>query len=364
MDTLKKALAISILTLTLPLAVLADNQAKAGLAKPETNQQTPSSNLQSAAVNQRPPSSNQQTVVAKEPKDEVMDAIAAVVNDDVITLDDVNDNTEGMKQKLLMSGQDIPDDNVIRKKVLDLMVNKKLQTQIAKRNHIEIEVEEINTAIQHIADSNHISLTQMRSELEKQGMTYKEFRKQLKEQLMLQKIQQRSLAGKVTVTDQEVDDLINKMASEQQDGAPMKYHLANIMIALPESPNSNQTHAAQLRADAIMKQLHEGVAFKKVAASESDAHHALEGGDMGWRKFAELPSLFATEVKSMKPGDIRGPLRAPNGIHIIQLIETKIDGKMPNHDQVKNMIFQRKMAEKAAQWVQELRDQSFVKTYL
>lgn len=296
--------------------------------------------------------------------DENLDRIAAVVNDDIITMSEVDGQMGAMKQKLLMSGEDIPSDDVIRRKITDIMINKKLQLQIAERNQITAEVEDVNKAIQRMAEQNHIPVTQVRDELKKEGISYKQFRKDIKDQIIMHRVQERSLAGRVSITDKEADDFIKKMAEEHGDKENQLYHLADILIALPESPTSDQTHKAQQRAKEAMAEINNGTEFSKVAAKYSNDEQALEGGDMDWRKLAELPSLFTDQLKTMKDGEVRGPLRAPNGIHIIKLLGTKAGGKAPNREQVRSMLFQRKMMQEINNWLQQLRETSYVKVYV
>lgn len=288
-----------------------------------------------------------------------IDRVVAVVNSEIITDSEVVEQMNAIKHEFLAHGKTLPEDSVLRKKIVDQLVYKKLQLQVAKRAELKIEQDEMTAAMNEIAKRNHMDLAEMRKQMEAQGVEYKQFREDLKTQLLLQKLQQRSLASKVNVTDKEVKEAQQKMLSELGD--KNEYHLADILISLPDEPSSDQILKAKQKAQKIMSEIEQGGDFTKIATKQSDAQESLDGGDMGWRQIAGIPSLFADKVKRMNEGDVRGPIRAPNGFHIIKLLGIKTDAKNPSVAEVKNMIFQRKMNEQLNDWLHELRDSSYVK---
>lgn len=292
-------------------------------------------------------------------KAENIDRVVAVVNSEIITDSEVVEQMNGLKHEFLARGKTLPEDSVLRKKVIDQLVYKTLQLQVAKRAELKVEQDEMTAAMNQIAKRNHVDLSEMRKQMEAQGMTYSQFRKDLKTQLLMQKLQQRSLASKVNVTEKEVKEAQQKMLSELGD--KNQYHLADILISLPDGPSSEQVLKAKQKAEKILTEIEKGGDFSKIATKQSDAQESLDGGDMGWRQIAGIPSLFTDKVKRMNEGDVRGPIRAPNGFHIIKLVGIKTDAKKPSVAEVRSMIFQRKMNEQLNDWLHELRDSSYVK---
>ncbi|MCB1828033.1 MAG: SurA N-terminal domain-containing protein [Coxiellaceae bacterium] len=279
------------------------------------------------------------------PAEEPMDRIAAIVNNQIITESTLNDEVNIAKNQLINAHQSVPEDKVLQKTVLDGLINNMLQIEIAKKSDIDVDIDELNDMLNHIATQNNMSLERLRQEIEAEGMQYSKFREQIKRQLLIQKIQQAAVGPRIMITDKEVDEFIAHANSSLQ--ANTEYHIADILIALPESPTTEQVQKAEQEAKAIIAKIDDGTAFETVATD-----------DMGWRKYAELPAIFSDELKKMKPGDVHGPLRAPNGLHIIKLIAVKLDEEKASKKQIKNMIYQRKFGEQLSIWIRQLREQS------
>lgn len=250
-------------------------------------------------------------------KPQVLDNVVAVANDEVITQSQLNHQVELIKANLNKQHTALPPANILRKQVLEHMITTSLQKQLAEKYGIKVSEQEVDSAIANIAASQHMSVEQLKSAVAADDMNYSDFRQQIQDQIMVQHIQQVALQDKIRITDQEVDDYMRLLKA--QTAQPSAYHIQDILIALPESPTSKQIQAAKQRADNIMQQLHKGTSFDQLAVAESAGEEALQRGDLGWRKLAELPTLFADRVKTMQKGDIAGPLRADNGFHIIKV---------------------------------------------
>jgi len=177
--------------------------------------------------------------------------------------------------------------------------------------------------MQEIAKENGVSLTDFRTVLEREGFNYADFRENIRHQLAIAQLRQQMVGNRISISDQEVDNLLASLKASQLGN--IQYHLAHILIATPEAASEEQIQKARQRADKIVAKLRAGADFTQTAIAESDAPTALEGGDLGWRSAGQLPSLFVDPIKEMHPGDIHDPIRSPSGFHIIKLIAQRGD---------------------------------------
>lgn len=256
-------------------------------------------------------------------KPQTLDDIAAVANDEVITQSQLAHQMAIIKQNLNNHHTPLPPEPVLRKQVLEHMISLSLQKQLAKKYNMQISDEEVNRAIETIAAGQNISQEQLHSAVAADGLTFDEFREQIRDQLLIQRVQQAALHDKIKITDQEVENYMQLLKA--QPIQPNEYHIQDILIGLPESPTSEQIQEAKQRADSIVQQLNKGGNFDQLAVAESAGEQALQRGDLGWRKLAELPSVFAEQVKSLQKDSIAGPIRAANGFHIIKVVDIRGD---------------------------------------
>ncbi len=250
-----------------------------------------------------------------------LDNVVAVVNDDVITQAQLNHQVRLVQQSLAKQHTPPPAKPLLRKQILEHMIVISLQKQLAEKFNMQVSDAELNQAIANIAASQHLSLNQLKSAVSKDGISFAAFQQQIREQILLQKVQHAALQDKIKISDQEVDDGLQVLKA--QPDAPSMYHVQDILVALPESPTSTQLQAAKQKADSILQRLHKGANFDQVAVGESSGDEALQSGDLGWRHLAELPSVFAEQVKNQAAGAILGPIRAANGFHILKVTGVK-----------------------------------------
>ena len=252
---------------------------------------------------------------------EPVDKIVAVVNDDVITSTELDTRLHSIKEQLKNQSSPIPPDAVLKKQVLDRMILASLQLQLADKNGIRVDDETLNRTIERIAADNKLSLTEFRSVLEKEGYDFATFREDIRREILISRVQQRQVTDRIMVTEQEIDNFLATQRAQGNTGA--EYHLAHILIAVPDASSSERIQAARQRAEDVLKKLHAGANFEETAIAVSDGQQALQGGDLGWRKAGELPTLFVDTVTHMKTGDISDLIRSPSGFHIIKLLEQR-----------------------------------------
>ncbi len=254
-----------------------------------------------------------------------LNRIVAVVNDDVVLESELEAKLRIVREQLSAQNTQMPPENVLRQQVLERVIVDQLQLQLAARNNIQVDDETLNASLRNIAEQNGLSLEQFRAALEAEGHSFAAFREEIRSQIILSRLHQQMVGNRINVTDQEIDNLL---ANEQAwGGGEREYHLGHILIAVPEGSSPEVIQAAGQKADDIVRQLRAGADFAHTAVSVSAGQTALEGGDLGWRKAGQLPTLLAESVHGMRPGDITDPIRGTGGFHIVKLIETRGDDR-------------------------------------
>jgi len=254
---------------------------------------------------------------------QAVDKIVAVVNDDVITRTELDNRLHAIKDQLKSQNSPLPPDPVLEKQVLDRMILASLQLQLADHNGIRVDDDTLNHTIERIAADNKLSLPEFRSVLEKEGYDFATFREDIRREILISRVQQRQVTDRIMVSEQEIDNYLANQRAQGNTGA--EYHLAHILIAVPDAASAERIQAARRRAEDVLAKLRAGANFQETAIAVSDGQQALQGGDLGWRKAGELPTLFVDPVLHMKAGDISDIIRSPSGFHIIKLLEQRDD---------------------------------------
>lgn len=294
-------------------------------------------------------------------KEETLDQTVAIVNDDIITQSELNTAVSSAKIEIAQEQIAPPNDHALKKQVLDQLINKKLQIQAAHQAGLDVSDTELEDTITGIAKRNHITINQLYSKLSDENMTVSDYRNELRDQLLIQKLQQQEVAGKIAVTPQEITAFLHSKVF--QANASREYHLQDILIPTGDNPSPEAIEKAKQRAQVVLKQIQKGMDFQKAALAESGSDNALQGGDLGWRPLAEVPTAFANKVLSMNKNDIAGPVQTPNGFHIIRLTDVRGNAtasNMPDRKTVENMLLQQKFEQAVQNWVMKLRSQAFI----
>lgn len=301
-----------------------------------------------------------QISLAKEQHGQSLDKIVAVVNDTPITQTEVGEQVSTVKKQMSANGAPLPPEKVLHKQVLDQLVNRKLELQLAEQAGVKVDDADLDKALTHIAQQNNMTLPQLYDQVKNQGLTVAEYRKVIREEMIIQQVQQQQVGTKISVTPQEVKDFMRSKPWQASNNK--EYHLEDILITLPDEPTTQQIQDAKKRADEIVNGLHHGTTFRQAAIANSGDNKALQGGDLGWRKLPEIPSAFAEQVMHMETNDIAGPIQAPNGFHIIHLAAVRDTGakQVASNSQVEQLIYQRKMEEAVQNWMAKIRSQAFI----
>ncbi len=257
-------------------------------------------------------------------KAEPIDGIAAVVNDAIITKSELANQLGLVTQQIHASGNKMPDQKALKKQVLDHLIMTHTQSQYAKKTGIQVDDNMLDNAIDKIARDNQITVTGMREALAQQGMDFNAYRNSIRQQIMISQLQQRDLLPDIQVTEQEVNQFLN--SSHGLGGLSTEYHLSHIMIPLSESPSPEELEKATEKANEIISKLRQGDDFAQLAIANSTGESALNGGDLGWRKLPELPTLFEKVVPTLKVSDVPDAIRSSSGIHVIKLMDKRQTG--------------------------------------
>ncbi len=245
-----------------------------------------------------------------------LDRVVAIVDESVITERELARRIELVKIDFRATGRPLPREDVLKRQVLEALINDSLLLQEARRRGIKITDGQLNQAMQRVARQNNISLSQLRSELLADGIDYDDYRETLRRELAITTLNRQYSQRNASVSEAEVDDFIRASGNDQSN---FEYSLSHILIALPDAATPDQIGSAQETAETILTRLDQGERFDQLANTYSAGDTALQGGDLGWRKKAEIPSLFTNQVLKMQPGDYAGPIRSASGFHIVHL---------------------------------------------
>lgn len=249
---------------------------------------------------------------------QTLDKVVAVINNNVITQHELDTQAELMRKQLAAKNRPIPEEAVLRKQVLQHLIDTDLQLQLAKSNGITVDATELDAAVAKIAEDNKLNVTQLREAVVHEGMTWEGYRENLQKEILISRLQQRIVGHEITITPQQVNDYIKHELAN--DKSKVIFHVQNIVIPLPEAPNARQITRAKLKAQQLLAKLKKGEDFNLIVVAESSDEHALEGGDLGDRHLAELPAVFSQYVQNMQVGEVVGPIRTGNGFQLLKLI--------------------------------------------
>jgi peptidyl-prolyl cis-trans isomerase SurA len=250
-----------------------------------------------------------------------LDRIAAVVNQEVITQDELEQRVALIRRQIAGRGTPAPDAAALRRQVLERMIVERAQIQYARETGLRIDDAQVDQAIQRIAQQSNLTPAQFRQVLQRDGVAYDQFREQLRNELLIGRLRDREVESRVTVSEAEVE---NFLATQRAQGSgSAEYLVSHILVRVSEGATGAEIEARRRRAESALAELRGGADFARVAAVYSDAPDALQGGSLGWRPPSRLPELFAQTVAGMTPGQLSPVLRSPGGFHVLKLAESR-----------------------------------------
>lgn len=250
-----------------------------------------------------------------------IDRIVAVVNNAVITQFELRSRMQQALRQLAGQNTPPPPRKLLERQVLERMITEAVMAQIAADTNVRVDGAMLDRAIARIAQNNNLSAEAFRRALERDGIDFNDFREQIRLEMLIARLREREVDNRLVVTDAEIDNFLANPALErdQQD----EYLLAHILVLTPEGASPETLAQLRAKAERALAELDAGADFAQVSAAYSDAQNALQGGSLGWRSEAQLPSLFADALRDLQPGQRTGVLRSGNGFHVLRLVDKR-----------------------------------------
>ena len=250
-----------------------------------------------------------------------LDRVVAIVNDEALTQYEIDEQKKIALAQMKAQNVTPPSADTLEKQVMERLITERALLQFAKETGVRVDDTQVERTIARIAQDNKMTPEEFRKALEKEGTSYAKFRDDIRNEITIQRLRERDVDGRVTVSESEVDNFL--ATQNAQAGGDVEYRLSHILVLVPEQASPDQIEAKRARAEEALKEIKGGAEFAQVAAGFSDAQDALQGGVLGWRAPARMPTVFAEVVRTMKAGDVSPVLRSANGFHIVKVQEVR-----------------------------------------
>jgi peptidyl-prolyl cis-trans isomerase SurA len=296
----------------------------------------------------------------------VVDRIVAVVNDDLITLFDLNQNFRPYEANIKALGYAPEKEREtlfkLRTDLLNQLIERKLSDQVVKKNNIEVSEQEIDTALERLKDARSLTDDDLRTGLARQGLTLEEYRKNLKQQLLRNKLVNREIKSKIVITEDDINAYYD--AHREKFAGELNYHLWNIFIRTPEFADDSTKRIALEKMEAVLTQLRQGRSFESFAVDDPDSPIAPKGADLGQFKLDELSPELREAVSGMKAGDFSPILKTDMGYQIIfvqKIVEAKSKSLAAVKSEIHEILYNEAVDNRFQKWLKDLRKKSHIK---
>ncbi len=250
-----------------------------------------------------------------------MDRIVAIVDQTVITEQELESRIVSLSAQLKKQGTELPEASILRKQILERLISDALQLQYAAQTGIKVDDTQLDKTLERIAEQNKLTVREFYDALNQDGISVRKFRSDIRNEIIIARLREREVESRVNVSESEIDNYLTTQASTNQNQD--EYEISHILIRVPEDAATEDVQKAKAKVDEILSALASGTSFAKVSASFSDAPNALEGGNIGWKQSAQMPALFLDALKAMQKGEVSTALRSPNGFHILKLTDKR-----------------------------------------
>jgi peptidyl-prolyl cis-trans isomerase SurA len=250
-----------------------------------------------------------------------MDRIIAIVDQGVITEQELADRMRTVSAQLEKQGTPLPPQNILEKQILERLISDSLQLQLAAQTGLKVDDTQLDKTIERIAEQNKISVDEFKAAIEKDGISLRKFREDIRSEITIARLREREVDNKLNISEGEVDNYLTTQANRGEEND--EYEISHILIRTPEDASPEDLQKAKTKTQEALSQLSDGTSFAQVSAAFSDAPNALEGGNMGWKSGSQLPALFLDTLKKLQVGEVSTPVRSPNGFHVLKLINRR-----------------------------------------
>jgi len=251
---------------------------------------------------------------------EVLDQVVAIVDDDIVMASELRERIAAVNESIAARGIEAPPEDQLIRETLDRLILENIQLQKGQRVGVRISDAQLNSAMQRIAAQNRMTLDQFRQALEQQGQSYGAMREQVRREMIIQRVQGGNVNQRIQITDQEVDNFL--ATEEGQKMAQPEYHIVHALLAIPPDASAAEVAAAEAHVEKLAKRIRNGESFEGVVSS-STGQYAFSGGDLGWRKLDDLPSLFSEVAPGLAAGQTADPIRSDSGYHLVYMAEKR-----------------------------------------
>jgi peptidyl-prolyl cis-trans isomerase SurA len=248
-----------------------------------------------------------------------LDRVVAIVDEDVVLESEFKMRKASVMERLRTQYTQLPDEDALNKQILEQLIVERIELAMAKRYEIEVDESEIDDAINRIIQKNNLTMEQLQKSLEQEGMGLDGLRKQLRNDITINQLQQGVVSNRIKINDRDIDNFL--ASTDGKFATSPDYHIGHILISVSSEATEADVTEAEKLANSIYKQLNDGADFAKMAITHSKDQAALNGGDIGWRKLAQLPELFSKELTNLPVGKVTKPFRSGAGFHILKNIE-------------------------------------------
>ena len=246
-----------------------------------------------------------------------LDRVIAVVDEDVVMESELQDQYRGILQRMAQQTNELPPENILKKQVLEHLIVQRLQLAVAERADVEVENEEVEQAIIGMQQANNLSPEQFQQQLQLENLTLDDLRASIREEILIQRVQRGAVSSRIKITDHDIDSFLNSKEGQFWNSPDLL--IGHILIPVSNSASDTAVQAAENQIRNLRQQIIDGADFRQIATTYSSGQNALEGGDLGWTKAAELPTLFAENIAGLKVGDVTEPFRSGAGFHLLKI---------------------------------------------
>ena len=250
-----------------------------------------------------------------------LEAIVAVVDDDVVLASELMARLDTVRTSMIENNVQMPPSDVLINQIMERLIIENIQLQEAEKRGVTVDDETLARAVSSFASNNNLSMEEFRQTLVADGTNYRQFREEIRSELIITRLQRAMINRRISISEQDVQALLNSPFYQQMFSD--EYRVGHIMRTLADDGTDADAQAAFAEAEGFVQELRDGAEFAQMAIAKSSASNALEGGDLGWRRAGELPTLFADAVIDMQVGDIVGPMASGATIHIIKLLDQR-----------------------------------------
>ena len=246
-----------------------------------------------------------------------LDRIVAVVNEEVVTANELQLRMSVAEQQLKRQNIALPAREVLQRQVLERIIIDRAQVQLARESGVRVDDATVNATVARIAEQNRLDLPQFRARLESEGVSFARFREDVRDDIIMTRLRDREVDSRIQITEAEVENFLAEQAGVA--AGAIEYNIAQILLRVPDNAGTDRIEVIRKQAEDLAAQARTGADFARLAASYSAAPEALKGGELGWRSADRLPTLFVDAVKNLKPGQVAPLVRSPGGFHILKL---------------------------------------------